>query len=148
MPICLSSCPFDRLSCGLHPARPGAGLSVRPSDISSDYLPFVLSSYLSVCPHQTCGAGLGSARLTDRLTALLRLPDPRRGLVEGYPLGPPSSAVLYGTRRTRRYLHLENIALDAVTAAYGSDRSAKPASVKAPEVRSRLCSTANRDPVS
>lgn len=33
--------------------------------------------------------------------------DPGAALVEGYPFGPPPSAVLVSTRRTARYLQLE-----------------------------------------
>ena len=45
--------------------------------------------------------------------------DPGAALVEGYPFGPPPSAVLVSTRRTARYLQLEAAVGGAVSAAYG-----------------------------
>lgn len=39
--------------------------------------------------------------------------------MEGYPFGPPPSAVLVSTRRTARYLQLEAAVGGAVSAAYG-----------------------------
>ena len=40
--------------------------------------------------------------------------------MEGYPFGPPPSAVLVSTRRTARYLQLEAAVGAAVSAAYGA----------------------------
>lgn len=47
-------------------------------------------------------------------------------MVEGYPLGAPSSAVLYSTKRTARYLRLETLVAEAICAAHGEVPDAKP----------------------
>ena len=46
--------------------------------------------------------------------------------MEGFPLGAPANAALYGTRRTTRYLSLETQVAEAVSAAHGEVPDAKP----------------------
>ena len=52
--------------------------------------------------------------------------DPNWTIVEGFPLGAPANAALYGTRRTSRYLSLETQVAEAVSAAHGEVPDAKP----------------------
>ncbi len=60
------------------------------------------------------------------LNLFVRLPDPNSSIMEGYPLGAPANAALYGTRRTARYLSLETQVAEAVSAAHGEVPDAKP----------------------
>ena len=46
--------------------------------------------------------------------------------MEGFPLGAPANAALYGTRRTSRYLSLEARVAEAVSSAHGEVPDAKP----------------------
>ena len=46
--------------------------------------------------------------------------------MEGFPLGAPANAALYGTRRTARYLSLEARVAEAVSSAHGEVPDAKP----------------------
>ncbi len=47
--------------------------------------------------------------------------------MEGYPFGPPPSAVLVATKRTARYHQLDAVVGAAVSGAYGEVPLAKPA---------------------
>lgn len=53
--------------------------------------------------------------------------DPGAAQVEGYPFGPPPSAVLVATKRTARYHQLDAVVGAAVSGAYGEVPQAKPA---------------------
>ncbi len=59
------------------------------------------------------------------MTLTLRPADPNWTIVEGFPLGAPANAALYGTRRTARYLALEAHVAEAVSAAHGEVPDAK-----------------------
>ena len=51
--------------------------------------------------------------------------------MEGYPLGAPSSTVLYSSKRTARYLRLETLVAEAICAAHGELPDAKPQQTEA-----------------